>query len=357
MATLARLLAIAMALAACVAAAVLVYVTLGQASDSGRLVPTDWDSPVSSAPERVTFTVRPGESAAAVGEELQQRGLIRSSLLFRWEVESRGLGGKLGAGDYELSPSMSTGEILTVLVRGAVSHGTSITILEGWRAEQVAQRLEELHLGQADQVLRLVQSPREQALQPPDPAASSLEGYLFPETYEFDPKATPVQMVGTMLREFDRRFDDGLRRQAASRGMSVGQVVTLASIIEREAAKPSERALISSVYHNRLAAGMKLDADPTVQYAVANLDMKSALGYGFWKRELTVEDLRTESPYNTYLLAGLPPGPICSPGLDSLQAAVNPAETRYLFFVARGDGSHAFAETPQEHQANVQRFR
>jgi UPF0755 protein len=357
MATLARLLAIVVAFAACGTAAVLVYAALGHASPLGRLLPADWDSPVSSTPERISLTVRPGESAAAVGDDLQQHGLIRSALMFRWEVESSGLGGKLGAGEYELSPSMSTREIVAVLVRGAVSHGTRITVLEGWRAEQVAQRLEELQLAQADQILRLVKTPREQGLQPADAAADSLEGYLFPETYELDPKATPVQMVATMLREFDRRFDDGLRRQAASHGMSVNQAVTLASIIEREAAKPSERALISSVYHNRLAAGMKLAADPTVQYAVANLDLKSALGYGFWKRELTADDLKIDSPYNTYLVTGLPPGPVCSPGLESLQAAVNPSDSTYLFFVARGDGTHAFAETPQEHQANVQRFR
>jgi UPF0755 protein len=357
MRTVTRLLAILVGVLVCTAAGLVVYVALGNSLALGRVLPVDWGSPVSGSAQPETFTVRPGQSATAVGEELQRRGLIRSSLVFRWEVQSRDLGSKLEAGDYELSGSMSTREIVAVLTGGATAPSTSLTVLEGWRADQVAQRAEQLQLVEADAILRLVRSPREHGLTPPDPDSTSLEGYLFPETYQFDPRATPRDIVETMIRQFNRRFGTELRRQAASHGLTVKQAVTLASIIEREAAQPSERPIIASVFHNRLAAGMKLDADPTVQYAVAGRDLQTAARYGFWKRELSSDDLRFESPYNTYRVAGLPPGPICNPGLESLRAAVAPADTRFLYFVARGDGSHAFAETPQDHQANVQRFR
>ena len=354
---LVRLLAIGVSLAICAAVAIVVYTVLEGNLSLERLAPASLDAPVSATPERVTFTIRPGQPATAVGEELQEHGLIRSALLFRWEVESRGLGSRLEAGDYEISPSMSTREIVAVLARGAVVHATTFTSLEGWRAEQVAQRIEELQLAKAEEFLRLVRSPRENGITPPDPSARTLEGYLFPDTYEFDRDVSARQIVDRLLRQFDRRLGPDLRSQAAARGMSVHQLVTLASIIEREAAVPAERPLVAAVYQNRLAAGMKLDADPTVQYAVATLDLHQAIGYGFWKRELTIDDLAVDSPYNTYRVSGVPPGPICSPGFDALQAAVQPAQVGYLFFVARGDGSHAFADTLAEHNANVSRFR
>lgn len=355
--TLAKLLAMFLGLLVCAAVGAAVYFALGDSTLLGRLLTSHSDNPVSTSPRRVTFTVRPGQPAVAVGDDLQERGLIRSSLTFRWEIESRGLGNKIEAGDYELSPSMSTGEIVVLLARGAARHGTKLTVLEGWRAEQVALRIEELGLARADEVLRVVRSPQEYGLTPPDPSATSLEGYLFPDTYELVPEATPREIVETMLRQFDRRFGDGPRRRAAIRGLSVGQAVALASIVEREAAQPEERPLIASVYLNRLAGGMKLEADPTVQYAAADLDGQPALSRRVWKQDLTQQDLEVESPYNTYRVAGLPPGPICNPGFDSLQAAVAPAETSYLYFVARGDGFHAFAETHHEHQANVEKYR
>jgi UPF0755 protein len=357
MAAIARLVAILISLVVCLGAGVFVYVSLGNVPPLGQLLPTDWDRPMSDTHQREAFQVKSGQSATAIGEELERRGLIRSSLAFRWEVQSKGVGAHLGAGDYELSPSMSTREIVAVLARGAASAGTRVTILEGWRADQVALRIEQFGLGQAELLLRIVRAPREHGLTPPDTGATTLEGYLFPETYEFEPGSRPDQILQAMIGQFNRRFDEALRGQAAGRGLTLGQAVTLASIIEREAAEPSERPIVASVFHNRLSVGMKLDADPTVQYAVDGLNLRAAATYGFWKRELTLDDLQVDSPYNTYRLAGLPPGPICSPGLDSLKAAVSPAQTRYLYFVARGDGTHAFAETEQEHQVNVQRYR
>ena len=357
-ATLVRLVVLLLALALCLAAALVVYRALGDLPSVGRLLPSEGlGSPVSDTPSRQTFTIRPGQSAGEIGQALEDRGLIRSSLAFKLEIESRGLASKLGVGDYELSPSMSTAEIVSVLARGAMARGNQFTVLEGWRAEQIARRLEELGLVKADEFLRLVRAPREAGLPVPDPDAATLEGYLFPDTYEVERDATAADVIRTMIRQFERRYGEQARAAAARRGLTLTQVVTLASIVEREAAHAGERPLIAGVYSNRLSAGMRLEADPTVQFAVATRDLGAAADYGFWKQELTMDDLRVDSPYNTYLVGGLPPTPICNPGLDALQAATTPAETPFLFFVARGDGSHAFAATAEEHLANVQRFR
>jgi UPF0755 protein len=352
-----RLFFLLVALALCAAAALFVYSLLGNGPSLSALSPANLDAPMSDTPSREKLTIRPGESATEVGNELQERSIIRSALAFRWEVESRGIGNKLEAGEYEVSPSMSTREIVAVLGRGAARPGTAITVIEGWRTEQIADRAEQLHLGRADEIVRLARAPREAGLQPPDPSASTLEGYLFPDTYQLDPNVSSLDLVNAMLKQFNRRVDDGLRQGAATRGLTIAQAVTLASIVEREAAVESERPLVASVYLNRLQAGMRLEADPTVQYALAARDPPAARGYGYWKRDLSLQDLQVESPFNTYRVSGLPPGPICSPGLASLQAVVNPAATKYFYFVARGDGTHAFAETHDAHLKNVQQYR
>jgi len=165
----ARALAILIGLVACAAAGLLVYSALGKQPLLGRFSQVGLDGPVGGSSEPQIFTIEPGQSASSIGEELQRRGLIRSSLAFRWQVESRGIGSKLGAGDYQLSPSMSTDEIVSVLAKGASRHGIILTIPEGWRAEQLAMHVEELHLGKAQDVVQLVRAPREYGLSPPDP--------------------------------------------------------------------------------------------------------------------------------------------------------------------------------------------
>ena len=180
---------------------------------------------------------------------------------------------------------------------------------------------------------------------------------LFPETYEVAKGASARTLMEMMARQFDKAVTPKLRQQIQARGLTLHQGLTLASIVEREAAIPAEQPVIASVYLNRLRRDMPLQADPTVQFAVANADLTQAAGFGYWKRELTRDDLRSTSPYNTYVQRGLPPGPICSPGLAALEAVANPAQTEYLFFVAKGDGGHVFAKTDTEHAANVERYR
>jgi peptidoglycan lytic transglycosylase G len=303
------------------------------------------------------ISVAPGETASDIGAQLQQRGLVRSSLAFRLAADQAGVGSSLAAGDYELSKSMSTPEIIQVLARGEVKRGLVATIPEGWRSDQIADRLEATGFASRADFLNAVASPPSvpgfDTL--PQPAPPRLEGYLFPETYEVPQPVSGTRAAELMLRMFNQRVGDLLRAPSET-DLTPLQVITLASIVEREAKVPNERATIASVYLNRLKQGMPLQADPTVQYAVATRDGAAAAAYSYW-RDLTADDLQIDSPYNTYVHTGLPPGPICSPGEASIRAVLQPASTDYLYFVATTDGSgtHLFARTLDEHNANVAR--
>jgi UPF0755 protein len=304
----------------------------------------------------VVVTVPSGATAADIGAELQQMGLVRSALVFRLAADQAGVGGSLAAGDYELSKSMSTTEIIQVLAKGQVKRGLVATIPEGWRSEQIADRLEATGFASRDEFLQAVASPGAVPgfeLLNNDPPPARLEGYLFPETYQVPQKVSGSRAAELMLRMFSQRVGDELRLQPESK-LTSAQVITLASIVEREAKVPSERATIASVYLNRLADNMPLQADPTVQYAVATRDGVAAAAYNYW-RDLTPADLAVASPFNTYTNVGLPPGPICNPGEASIKAVLQPAKTSYRYFVANTDGSgtHLFANTLDEHNANV----
>jgi len=357
LATLVRAIAALLALCLVVVAGVGVYAALGDLSAAARFGTERWDAPVSDDQTRQTFVVSPGQSAVDIGSELSARGLIRSPLVFRLLVEARGVGNQIESGEYHLSPAMSTNEMISVLSHGASRSGVTLTIPEGWRAEQTAQKLEALGLSSAADFLALVHNPGGLELPDSIPAGQSIEGYLFPDTYDIAKDADARKLAQMMVRQFDRKLNPQLRQRAAGNGLFVHQVVTLASIVEREAARPAEQPIIASVYLNRLNNNMPLQADPTIQFAVATADPARALEIGFWKRELTRDDLQVSSAYNTYLIHGLPPGPICSPGLDAVEAVLNPSQTDYYYFVARGDGSHAFARTEAEHRANVERHQ
>jgi UPF0755 protein len=232
-----------------------------------------------------------------------------------------------------------------------------VTVVEGLRSDEIGRRLEQLDLASSDEFLTLVRHP-DSSLLPSSlqVVGETLEGYLFPSTYEWDRKAGLVALVRAMLREFDARVDARLRAKLAQRGLTLHEGLVLASIVERETARADERPVVASVYENRLKSDMPLQADPTVQYAVASLDPDAGLRLGLW-RPLSAADLETDSPFNTYRHSGLPPAPICNPGLDSIEAVAEPAETSYLYFVARGDGSHAFARTQEEHAENVRKYQ
>jgi UPF0755 protein len=358
--TLARFLVVVFALVIIAVAIGVGYMLLSESSPLSSPVVgtiTDPTGPVDpSDSTKQVFTVEPGSSAADIGNQLQQRGLIRSALVFRFAADQAGVGGSLAAGDYELSRSMSMNEIIEVLARGQVKRGLLATIPEGWRAEQVADRLDATGITTRDEFLRAVAAPSSvpdlELLGEPRP--TTLEGYLFPETYEVQQKVPGTQAADLMIRTFSQRVGQQLRSNSEV-DLSPHQLLTLASIVEREAQQPQERPLIASVYLNRLARQLPLQADPTVQYAVATRDGSAATAYNYWKRDLTDADLQLDSPYNTYVHTGLPPAPICNPGEASIRAVLQPARTDYLYFVARQDGSggHLFARTLDEHNANV----
>ncbi len=314
----------------------------------------DLNRPVAPFAPDVDFEVEPGESAADIAERLYERGLIWDADLFRRYVRFHGLDSQLEAGHFRLSASMTIPEIAEALT-SACPVEIVVQVIEGWRMEQIGELIDTLGLAfSGAEFLALVGPGAER----PDgfdflaeiPPGGSLEGYLFPDTYRLAPDATPQELRDAMLRNFDSRVTPQMRADAAASGFTLYQVVTLASIVEREAIVPDERPLIASVYLNRLARGMNLDADPTVQYAI---------GYrpetGRWWNHLTFEDYTAvDSPYNTYLHPGLPPGPIANPGLDSIRAVIYPASTEFLYFRATCDGTgrHNFATTFEEHLAN-----
>jgi UPF0755 protein len=310
--------------------------------------------PLATGGPPLIVTVKQGESAKAIGAELERQGVIRSKRLFEIMVGLRGVQNSLEAGDYEFDLGTPVIEVVDRISTGKTA-SRDVVIPEGRRVEEAGEILEKAGVITKDAFLAaLVKSQYDEPFLQ-QVSASGLEGFVFPAKYEFRRGAKPAEVVDTLLLGFQTNIADKV--QLEGRELTLEQVVTLASVVEREAQTPSERPIIASVFLNRLKAGIPLQADPTVQYAVANANPAGVLQYTYWKKELTVEDLKLDSPYNTYVNAGLPPGPIASPGLASIQAVVRPASTDYLFFVAKGDGTHAFAETLEEHLRNVEKYR
>jgi UPF0755 protein len=310
--------------------------------------------PTATPGESVIVSVQEGESAQEVGDKLEDRGVISSGLLFRVLVALEGYEDKLVAGDYEFDRGTPTLEVIE-RIRSGQTAPLVVTIREGLRAEEIAELMESEKVISAEDFLEAIESWYEFSFLYSKPYWADLEGYLFPDTYFFNRNKTAEEIVLEILENFDEHFDSELRLEANDAGLSVYSTLTLASIVEREAQVPEERPIIADVFLKRLRRGMPLEADPTVQYALGN-DPESVAEYGYWKQELTQADLEVDSPYNTYRNAGLPRGPICNPGLDSIQAVIRPTQTDYLYFVARADGSHVFAETLEEHIRNVEQY-
>lgn len=307
-----------------------------------------WASrPPAAAAAPVNIVVEPGTSVRQVAARLAQRGVIRSPLMLEAWLRLRGNEGRIQAGTYKLPRDRSLLHIADLLVSGRTVL-TSVTVPEALRLEEAAGVLGR-SLGAVDSSA-FVAAATDPALVDsllPDslftPAAggrpASLEGYLFPETYRVDPATGPREMVRLMVEQFWDVFTPAWRSRPRSLDRSVHEIVTLASIVDEEARVPVERTIIAGVFWNRLERGMPLEADPTVQYAL-----------GGHRARVLYRDLDVESPYNTYRVAGLPPGPIASPGRAALEATLHPDRVPYLFFFATGEGGrHTFSETLEEH--------
>ncbi|MCL6450308.1 MAG: endolytic transglycosylase MltG [Acetobacteraceae bacterium] len=290
-----------------------------------------------------------GATTAEIARRLEGEGIIKSAWAFRALARYRGLDGRLMAGEYRLSPALSPSAILGMLARGQVVT-YQVTVPEGLTVAEVAALLEKR--GFADSA-EFLEAARDVSFLPPDLREGRqealllepLEGCLFPDTYRLSHSMKPADIVRLMVRRTVQVLEP-YRPRAAELRLSLHQVLTLASIIEKEARVAEERALISSVYHNRLRLGMKLDACPTVRYALPG-----------HPASLTFADLQVPSPYNTYLNPGLPPGPIAAPGEACVRAALYPADTAYLYFVARNDGTHVFSRTYAEHLQAVRQYQ
>jgi UPF0755 protein len=290
--------------------------------------------------------IPPGSGSAAMGRRLEEAGVVRSAQAFRLAVWSRGVGHRLQAGEYRFDAPASAKDVVDKIARGDV-YLLTITFREGLTIRQMSEVFEGRGFGPASE---FVSAARNGALiHDLDPAARDLEGYLFPDTYAVPRRVTAEQLVERMVAGFRRALSDETRERAAGRGLSVRELVTLASLVEKETAKPEEREVVAAVYSNRMRIGMGMQADPTVIYALELL--------GQYDGNLTRQNLRVDHPYNTYVYAGLPPGPIAAPGRASLEAAANPADVPYLFFVSRNDGSHIFSTTYEEHRRHVQQWQ
>ncbi len=351
-----KLLRLLPALSSLLAILIIVAAAWGIRQSSGALsgdVPLS--SPGSISALTVEVSVEEGDSPQSVGEKLEENGAIESAAQFRALVSLLGYDGRLQAGDYEFDQNTPALSAVYRIRKGIVST-RSVTVVEGWRLEQIAGALAEKGIDRQNFIDAAKAGDYNFGFLEEAIPGESLEGYLFPAVYSFRKRDKASDIVPAMLAAFDKNVPSDLRDEAAASGLSLREVITLASIVEREAQVPQDRPVIAQVFLRRLSLGMPLEADPTVQYALGN-DPESVSKYGYWKPELGSEDLAIDSPYNTYVYSGLPPGPICNPGLDSIKAVIHPANTNYLYFVAKPDGSHLFAETLSEHIENIETVR
>jgi UPF0755 protein len=305
------------------------------------------DAPFRGYSEEAQFVDIPqGAGTRAIGERLIAAGVVRDRVTYRAALWLSGTARHLKAGEYRFDHPMSPRDVLGKIARGEVDL-ISITFPEGLTIADMAHLYESHGFGPAAEFKAAAKDVT--AIRELDPTATDLEGYLFPETYALPRRAHASDLVRAMTDRFQKVLTSELRAESAAHGLTVRQLVTLASIVEKETARPEERPIVAAVYANRLRLGMGLQCDPTVIYALQRA--------GRYDGNIHHDDLMFDSPYNTYRYAGLPPGPIAAPGKSSLEAAANPAENDFLYFVSRNDGTHEFARTLSEHNRNVQKFQ
>ncbi len=302
--------------------------------------------PLSKTQITKTIFIKKGTPLKKVSEVLEQEGIIRSSHFFVVLTTLLGKKKKIKAGEYEFHTRMVPLEVLSALAKGQVKRHL-VTIPEGFTLVQIAQLLENSNLVEKRGFLQRTSSlPLINALGLSQLAGPTLEGYLFPDTYHLLREMDPEEVIQMMVHQFRKVFGPEFARWASELGISEREAVILASIIEKETSLSDEKPLVSAVFHNRLRKRIPLQSDPTVIYGIKNFN-----------GNLTKDDLMKPTPYNTYLLPGLPPTPICNPGKDSLLAAVHPAPVSYLYFVSKNDGSHYFSSGIEDHNRAVWKYQ
>jgi UPF0755 protein len=305
-----------------------------------------WDisTPLSKQEKEVVFRVSEGQNLTEVAQNLHKENLIRSPLIFQMWFKFKNLDNQIKAGIFSLSPTMKMSEIADALISGKTKQ-VWFTIPEGWTIKQIAEELEKKKIVTAKEFGEALKEKYDYQFLADKPAEAGLEGYLFPDTYKVEVGTSAKEIISKMLANFDQKLSAAMRAEAKRINMSIFEIVTLASIIEKEAPAESDRRLISGVFHNRLKMGMPLESCATLQYST-----------GIAKRYLSYEETQMDDPYNTYKYQGLPPTPIGNPGLESLRAAVYPKETTYLYFLSDENGNTYFSETYAEHLAKREQY-
>ncbi len=293
--------------------------------------------------ENVVVTVRQGQSLKSTAEMLADHQIVQNPFKLTVIARLRGQDKHLKAGEYVLSAAMTPSQILEIMVKGEVRLHR-LTVPEGYNIVQIAEVVDAAGFGVKEAFIRAAMDPA--IAEKMGVHGDTLEGYLFPDTYYFPREATLEKIISTMVRRFRSVFKPEWKKRAAGFGFTVHEVVTLASIIEKETGAPFERPLISSVFHNRLKKKMRLESDPTVIYGIKDFD-----------GNLTRKHLETRTPYNTYKIRGLPAGPIANPGRASLEAALFPEETQYIYFVSKQDSTHYFSTNLKEHNRAVRKYQ
>ncbi|MBN1550905.1 endolytic transglycosylase MltG, partial [bacterium] len=303
----------------------------------------DFRTPANPSGKPTIFEIRKGASLRLIADDLKRHNLIKHTATIIWSSKLLELTGDFKAGEYEISAAMTPEEIVYLLCSGKVIL-YKFTVPEGLTIKDIAEKWESNGFGSEDDFIQSVLAYHHHSLDRPP---TGWEGYLFPETYYFPKGTTAQSMIEMMIDRFQKEFSDDWLIAGKTHGMNQHELVTLASLVEKETSIPSERPIVSSVFHNRLRLGMLLQCDPTVIYALG----ESYTG------KLTFDDLEIDNAYNTYQYPGLPPGPIANPGAESIYAACFPADTSFLYFVVKSGGGHEFSTSLSAHNRAVQRYR